>query len=47
MGREEGGRERETEIEGGCPAHAPGICCQAAGSGCGLRRAGQGREREL
>lgn len=25
----------------GCLAHAPGICCQAAGCGCGLGRAGQ------
>lgn len=31
---------------GGCLAHAPGICSQAAESGCGHRRAGRDRQRK-
>lgn len=31
---------------GGCLAHAPGICCQAAERGCDHGRARQGRQRK-
>ena len=31
-------------MKGACPAHAPGVQCQAAGGGRGLRGAGDGGE---